>query len=171
MAGVPIIKNNFGVEKIGNTEFINFYSDTNSILHSGEKCFFLFANIYDIHRPLIGEGIIILDKFIDGLNKIYFIQLQKIHESPLIIDNYIFNNKIILTNQYKNGKVTSSSKATRLKKDQNIFEFFEYNLMKVESFFVRKEYNQLIQLRSEYLEVIRDDLQNQIKEIDLCLSK
>lgn len=140
----------FSFGHIGN-ELINLYSDENPILSVGDKCFFLFTNIIDYHRPIIGEGIIINDKFKDGLNKLYFIELIDIYELPIIINRFVYNKQFIM-----HPKTIIFHEKLNLKQ----------NLFPVEAFFIRDSIEKIKTLRTEYINLIKTDLLNSLKDID-----
>lgn len=152
--------NNF---RVNDRYFINLYSEENPILTSGEKCYFLFSNIFDIHRPLIGYGLIREDYFTDSLNKTYYIELIQITESQTIIDKFL--SKPVFLNQYKNQVITKSQKIHTLNKSLPD-NFYKLNLFKIESFFIRKTFEQIVTLREEFVQVIKEDLYRQIDEIE-----
>lgn len=143
--------------------FINQYTDENPILSKNDSCYFLFTNIEDIHRPLIGKGIVIDERFTDGMNKIYFIKLLEIMESPIIIDKFVFG-KILQLNQLL------SLNSSRMLIINNISEeFFNGNLFRIEAFFVRNSFEKITKLRQEYISIIKNDLNKQISDINQIL--
>ncbi|MCK9417698.1 hypothetical protein M0Q97_13730 [Candidatus Dojkabacteria bacterium] len=143
-----------------NNEFINLYSKDNPILNSGDSCYFLMTNNSDYHRPLICKGNIIMDLFSDGLNKDYYIELTEILETPKVkcefvlgaqftifpyIDEVLLNRKLIVINENTN---------------------FNKNLFKIEAFFIRNNYEKIVDLRNEYIKIIKSEMLKQISEID-----
>lgn len=148
--------------------FINLYSENNPILSADDECYFLFTNIIDIHRPLIGRGKIVSDIFSDGLNKIYFIELLEVIESPYIINKFI-NNKIFLLTpvdsenlKYQKQQILNSQTFSK--------DFLSKNLFKIEASFVRNNIDKINDLRKMYVSIIKKDLQNQIKDINDILN-
>ena len=149
--------NNFGV--IG-TEFINLYSKENPILHTDDICYFLFSNLHDYHMTLIGRGIIIEDKFTDGLNKAYYIRCLTIEENPNIIHEFVFGKPFIIYPY--NNEIIGTKKIVQI---EQYFDFSK-NLFKIEAFFVRPTIEKISEHRKEYIQVIHKDLLKQLKDIE-----
>lgn len=147
-----------------NNEFINLYSDENPILGQSEYCYFLITNNNDYHRPLICKGLIVGDKFTDGMNKIYYIMCTDILESPNIINDF-FIGKTFQTVIYDYEKdFIKSGKNMIFNYNSEIL--FRENLFPVEAFFVRKSLEKISVLRKEYISIIRRDLFKQISDIE-----
>lgn len=161
-----VIKNNF-FGYIDNM-FINLYSKENPILFTNDKCYFLFNNISDIHRPLIGYGTIFDDQHTDGMNKIYFIALEEIFEDDSTIKKFLHSNKTVMLHNYANESLTKSQKVHFLTPKTNQ-EFFNNNLFRIEAFFIRSTLEEIIKLRSEFVVVIKKDLEEQISDINELL--
>lgn len=155
------MENSFGL--VNNT-FINLYSAENPILNETDQCFFIFNNILDIHRPLIARGIIIRDAFTDGYNKTYDISLMEIYENPSIINEFFIGKTFELfsstsaTNKY--GKRFTMGETSDPK-------FFANNVFRIEAFFVRDSIEKIIELRKQYISIIKNDLLRQISDIDM----
>lgn len=149
----------FGI--INNT-FINIYNEENQILHIDNECYFIFQNISDYHKLLIGRGVIVDDNINDGMNKTYFIKLLEIIESPEIINKFIYGKQFSLI-KYDNNKITGSY--IKYITDKTLMKFFENNLFKIDGFFVRKKLELITKLKDEFNLVIINDLENQLKEI------
>jgi hypothetical protein len=143
-----------------NNEFINLYSKDNPILETDDQCFFLISNAIDYHRPLICQGIIMDDKFTDGMNKAYWIKYLNILEVPTIISEFFFGKSFFM-NVFNEGIVGNR----RLVQIGSGFNFTN-NLFKIESFFIRKSEEEIIKLRDEYILVIKKDLLKMIKDIE-----
>jgi len=144
------------------TELINLYSEENPILTKNDDCYFLFINTLDYHRPLVGRGIIIDDKFDDGMNKTYYIRLLEIIETPVIISKFITNNNIFVTPYDPETGVITTRRSTKIIENFD----FSYNLFSIEGFFIRKTLDNLIELRKEYTAMVRQDILKQIQDID-----
>jgi len=144
------------------TELINFYSEENPILNINDNCYFLFANTLDYHRPMVGRGIIIDDKFDDGMNKIYYIKLLEIIETPKIIADFVTNNFLYTAPYDIETKVIFNKKSTKILPNFD----FSLNLFCIEGFFVRNTLEVLIKLRKEYTSMVRNDILKQIQDID-----
>lgn len=148
--------------------FINLYSEDNPILSIDDECFFLFTNVIDVHRPLIGRGKIHSDMFSDGLNKIYFIELLEIIESPFIIKKFI-NDKIFLLTPIDSENLKYQKQ--QILNSQNISkDFLSKNLFKIEASFVRNTLEKISDLRKMYVSIIKRDFQSQIKDINEILN-
>lgn len=144
--------------------FINLYSDENPMLAPGDACFFLFTSIDSIHRPILGRGIVIADKLLDDLSKIYYIQAQEFIETPISLNKFLFNSMPFMLYQYANDRVMGG-KAYKL----NCYygaEFFANHLFKVEAFFVRNTLDKILSLRQSYIKIIRKDIVQQLQDID-----
>lgn len=157
---------------IDNT-FINLYTKDNPILVAGDKTYFLFSNVQDIHRKIIGSGTVIVDNFLDSMNKVYYIQLEEIFESDYIINKFLFSKKILLLNAYNGVDLATSQKTAFLnpaKLPNTDPKFFKENLFQIECFFVRPTFESILQLQMEYSDVIKSDLESQIEDINELLT-
>jgi hypothetical protein len=148
------IQNQFG------TEFINLYSVENPILNVDDICYFLMINNKDYHLPIRCKGIVMQDKFIEGMNKIYYVKILEIIENPKTINTKVLNNQYELF-KIENFKILSKKLYTII----NIKDFND-KLYLCDAFFVRKEFKEIDLLRDEYISEIKKDLLQQIKEID-----
>jgi len=151
----------FGI--INNT-FINIYNEENQILHIDNECYFIFQNISDYHKLLIGKGIIVDDNINDGMNKTYFIKLIEIIENPEIINKFIYSKQFSLT-KYIDNKITGNY--NKYITDKTLISFFETNLFKIDGFFVRRNLELINKLKKDFNLVIVDDLQKQLNEVNL----
>ena len=144
------------------TELINLYSEENPILTINDDCYFLFTNTLDYHRPLIGRGIIVDDKFDDGMNKTYYIRLLEIIETPKIIADFVTNNFLFVTPYEKETGIINCRRSSK------IIENFDFNinLFSIEGFFIRKSIEIITELRKEYTSMVRKDILKQIQDID-----
>lgn len=149
-------------------EAINLYSLENPILDEGDECYFLFFNLVDYHRPLLGKGTIITDRMIDGLHKKYFIELKEICESPKIIQEFILNKTFTLyagsaseTNRAEN----SFSKFRKIITAVNL-GVFKSKTFYTEAFFVRQKQEEILKFRSEYISVVKKEIEKQLTDIE-----
>lgn len=157
---------------VGET-FINLYSKENPMLSSGDQTYFLFNNVSDGHRKLIGLGTVRVDKFLDSMNKVYYIELEEIIEPDNVIKKFLFNKKTTLLNAYDGNEITLSQKVCMLHEKKLPLtdpQFFKSNLVQVEGFFVRQSFEDIKTLQLEFMQVIKEDLIGQIEDInDLLL--
>lgn len=140
-------------------EFINLYSKENPILETDDICYFLFTNNIDYHRPLVGRGIIIEDKFSDGMHKVYYVRLYEIIENPNIINEFV-NGKPFIVFPFS----TSIHNRKLIQVTPNFS--FQKNLFKIDAFFIRKTEEKINELRQEYIQVLRKDVAKQLKDIE-----
>jgi hypothetical protein len=165
------------------TEFINLYSDDNTILNNKDDCLFLLMNNTDYFLPIVCEGTVIDWKFSEGLTKIYYIQFKKIHDS-LDLARMTITNRNFFVRVFDNraGKVLEQTRITLL--TENFFNG-EYDsqdpdklvLFSVNSFFVRgfrrndpdhkaRQLENIKYLREEYLKVIEKDMIDNLKKLE-----
>ena len=165
------------------TEFINIYSDDNTILNNKDECFFLLMNNTDYFLPVICEGVVIDWKFSEGLTKIYYIQFKKIYDSLNLAKMTILNKNYFIR-AYDNvvGKMLDQVRITLL--TENFFNG-EYDsqdpakllLFPVNSFFVRgfrkgdtehksSQLENIKHLREEYLKVVQNDMMYNLKKLE-----
>jgi len=152
------MNNDFG--QVGN-EFINLYSKENPIMNINESCYFLFTNNNDYHRPMVAKGIIVDDKFTDGVNKVYYIVIQELLESPKVIQEF-FNECMFNLFPYSNDDKNHIKKLTQINRKFDL----KANAFKIESFFVRNTEEKILELRKEYISIIRKDILKQLADID-----
>lgn len=148
---------NFGIIK---NEFVNLYSEDNPILEEGDSCYFIFQNTTDYHMPMIGRGIIMNDVFTDGMNKLYFIKILEIIESPKVISEFIYQRTFEIL-PIKNN-VIGVKKINPISSKYG----FDNHVIPVEAFFTRKTEDKIKELRLEYLSIIKKDIQKQLKDIE-----
>lgn len=140
-----------------NGELINLYSKDNPILEADDICYGLIFNIDDYHRPIIIKGIIIEDTFVNGMNKQYDIRIIEILESPKVINEFVIGKQFVLTN--KNVVTKRNTLIT------NNFNFNDY-LIKLDAYFVRNSESEILKLRNEYIQIVRNDLQKMISDLN-----
>lgn len=145
-----------------NGEFINLYSKDNPILEANDICYYLVFNNTDFHRPLIGMGHVIIDKFSDGMNKHYFVHHKQFIEPQHIVDEFFFNKQF---DTFPYDESTSSMGARKLQVGNKKFDFQKYTF-KIESFFIRNSHEKIVSLRNEYISIIRDDVEKMLSDID-----
>jgi len=153
---------NFGVvEAIHNTvEFINLYSQENPIMNEGEICYFLLTNALCYHRPLITKGLIVEDKFADGMNKIYGIKILEIQESPKILKDFVYGNPFTLYPIENN--VIYSKRYVQVNPRIDLSKY----IVRLPGIFVRNTYEKAVDLRIDYVAEIKKDILKQLKEIE-----
>lgn len=140
-------------------EFINLYSKDNPILKVNDECYFLFTNINDYHRPLIGRGVIIDDKFSEGMDKTYYIRLTEIVENPNVINEFIYGQ------QFQVNPYDHNVHPRRMVKINSDFNFHR-NLLMLKSFFVRQTQEKIIELRKDYTQALKKDILKQLQDIE-----
>lgn len=140
-----------------NGELINLYSKENPILEADDICYGLIFNIDDYHRPIVIKGIIIEDTFVNGMNKQYNIKIIEILESPKVINEFVIGKQFVLTN--KNVVTKRNTLIT------NNFNFNDY-LIKLDAYFVRNSESEILKLRNEYIQIVRNDLQKMISDLN-----
>ena len=148
---------NFGI--IGN-EFINLYTKENPILEIGDVCYCLITNMVDFHRPLIIKANIVEDKFTDGMNKVYYVRCLEFGESPNILNEFLIGKSFIVYPH--NGEVLQNKKMVQVFADFDMTS----NLFKVDAFFVRQSLDKIIELRKEYISIIKKDIVKQLSDIE-----
>lgn len=145
-------------------EFINLYSEDNPILETGDICYCCLFTNDNWHRPLIVRANIVKDKFVDGLNKQYYIRILDILESEKTVLTYWVAHPV---NVYKVNSDESFQNRTIRQITLN-FDYSNY-LFKVDGYFVRNSEEKIRELRKEYISVVREDLEKMINDIDSIL--
>lgn len=143
-----------------NGEFINLYSQDNPILEDNDLCYCMITNNTDYHRPIIIKALVVVDKFCDGLNKQYFVRIMEILESPKTIQNFFLGCPFDIYPWY-DSEIHS-------KKTIQINASFDYNnnLFKVEAFFTRNTEKKILELRENYIKIIRADITKMLDDIE-----
>lgn len=144
-----------------NGEFINLYSKENPHLNAGDFCYGLIFNNKDYHYPIVVKCKVIQDKFNDGLNKQYYCQILEIVETPNVINNFIIGQPFNVY-PYYNGIDIHSKKIIQL---STKFKYDKYLFM-IDSFFVRPTYEQIIELRNYFKQVIKQDLMKMLSDLE-----
>ena len=140
-----------------NGELINLYSKDNPILEADDICYGLIFNIDDYHRPIMVKGIVVEDTFVNGMNKQYNIRIIEILESPKTINEFVIGKQFVMTN-----KDVVTKRNTLI---TNNFNFNKY-LIKLDAYFVRKTESEILKLRNEYIQIVRNDLQKMISDLN-----
>lgn len=140
-----------------NGELINLYNKENPILEADDICYGLIFNIDDYHRPIMIKGIVVEDTFVNGMNKQYDIRIIEILESPKIINEFVIGKQFVMTN--KNVVTKRNTLIT------NNFNFNNY-LIKLDAYFVRNSETEILKLRNEYIQIVRNDLQKMISDLN-----
>lgn len=143
-----------------NGEFINLYTKDNPILETNQECYGLIFNNESYHRPLIIRGVIVEDKFVDGVNKQYMIKILEVVESPKIIQEFFVNQRFYL-HPYYNENI-SQRKLVHINSNWNANNY----LVKLDAFYVRDSLNKITELRNEYISVVRKDLEKMLSDIN-----
>lgn len=143
-----------------NGEFINLYTKENPILETNQECYGLIFNNEDYHRPIIIRGIIIEDKFVDGLNKQYMVKILELIESPKILQEFFVTKQFYL--HPIENEIIKPRKLTLITKDINLNNF----AFKIEAFYIRNSLEKIKQLRNEYISVVRKDIEKMLSDIN-----
>lgn len=146
-----------------NNTFINMYTKDNPLLNIADECYFLFNNIEDYHKLLIGRGIIYEDTINDGIYKTYYVHLLEIIENPETIKNFVYDKQFALV-KFNNNKLTGNK--TQYINEEMPASFYEVNLFKVECFFIRPTLEKILNLKRDFTKVIIDDLNKQLSDLD-----
>lgn len=141
-------------------EFINLYSEENPILTTGEECFFMFNNTHDYHLPLIGRGMIRSDKYTDGMNKLYYIEIQEIIETKAIVERHIYNKPFAI--HAWDGTNIGAKKTVLFGQGTDLTKI----VIKLEAFFVRNSEEKIRELRKPYINQIKKDILVQLQDIE-----
>lgn len=148
-----------------NGEFVNLYGDENPILEIDDKCYFLLTNLTDYHRPLLCTGVIRTYKITEGQNRIYYIELVSILESPRIIKRFV-NNCSFGIIPYGKSNIDNYPRLYTKKIVTHSEKFLTGRVFPIEAFFVRESESKANELRKEYTNIILKDLKSQITDID-----
>ena len=140
-----------------NGELINLYSKENPILEADDICYGLIFNIDDYHRPIMIKGVIVEDTFVNGMNKQYDIRIIEILESPKTINEFVIGKQFVMTN-----KDVVTKRNTLI---TNNFNFNKY-VIKLDAYFVRNSESEILKLRNEYIQIVRNDLQKMISDLN-----
>lgn len=165
-----LLNNSFGVHPLINNSFINIYSADNPILNINDECYFLFTNNQDYHKLLIGKGIVYHDTINDGMNKVYYVKLHEIIETPKTIKTFVNKKQFLLykinINKLKGIDKKNIGYNVKYINDETDKEFLDNNLFKIDGFFIRETLNNIIELKKDFNKVIIMDLQNQMKDLE-----
>jgi hypothetical protein len=160
------INDYFGVV---NNQFINIYTKDNPILNIGDSCYFLFHNISDFHKLLIGKGIICEDSINDGMHKTYYVKLEEIIETPDVINKFVYEKQFILT-RYAGSANSDIKKITgnrvHIITNKTSLSFLNTNLFEVNGFFIRNTLELIKGLKSEFTNIIMEDLKQQLSDLE-----
>jgi hypothetical protein len=151
----------FKTHAIINNEFINIYNDENPIMEAGEECFALILNNFSWHLPVAVKALIKRDKFIDGGNKRYTLEIQSILESPEIINKF-------MVGQPFNVVIEQEDEIRDLKRTVYYGPGLDLTkvLFMVEGYFVRDSEAKIRQLQKEYISVVKEQILEQLKDIE-----
>ena len=95
------------------------------------------------------------------MNKIYYIKVQEIIESPIILREFMIGKQFWL-NTYNENVVTMTRKLVIITDN---FDFSK-NIFNIEAFFVRNSYQKIIDLRNEYVSILKKDILKQLNDIE-----
>ena len=150
-------RDDFGIIE---NEFINLYTEENPILTTHDECFFMLSNTHDYHLPLIGRGTIRSDKFTDGMNKHYYVEIQEIIETKFIVEKFIYNKPFVV--QAWDGTNIGARKTVLFGQGTDLTKV----VIRLEGFFVRNSEEKIKALRKEYISVLKKDIVIQLQDIE-----
>jgi len=148
----------FGLED--DTSLINIYSDENPVLKQNENCYFIFNSLTDAHIPMIGYGRILVDKYISGMDKNYYIKLLKLHSPDNVINKHFYDKQFRIAGF---GDNISKMILQKMNKDK----LQKHPIFVIHSFFVRNTAEKITALHNDYKKIIYYDLQKQLRELEL----
>lgn len=182
MSAKPIIRNKvstasktnvFGIETTRTCiNLINIYSDENPIIDDNEECYFLMFNTLDFHRPIVAKGTVLTKTYLNNMNVIYEMLLKEIVEDEDVIYDYVLGDVSFAYNTVEiENKTSRTSKSIYFHRERDLEKFIERCSNKecyiaTQAFFVRKDYKEILNLRLDYIEFIKGELNRQISEID-----
>lgn len=135
-------------------EFINLYSKDNPILETDDICYALIFSTTEYHMPLVIRGVIRKDVFVDGMNKQYYIEIQEILETPNVIKNFFIGKQFVLY-------PAEIKKTIQISPDLELSKY----LIKVDAYFVRNSEEKIQQLRTEYISIVKSDLERMLSDL------
>ncbi len=145
-----------------NGEFINLYTKENPILEPGDTTYALVFNVIDYHCPILVEGIVHSFKVVNGQDRIYNISLQRILDSPYMIDKLVINKSFEVYYISENNQLYRNHKQIQITADTDLTKF----VFPVEAFFVRQTESQAIEVRNFYCDIIEKDLNDMLTDIN-----
>lgn len=145
-------------------EYINIYNDENPMLHENDECYFLFSNVDDYHRPMIGYGTVVGDQYLDGLNKQYIIKLSAVSETEDVQQRFFYNRMFRISG--KSTKDTFTNSKPIVMRTENVEDILDNNFFRIDAFFVRNTYEKIEQMRVEYMGYIKNDLLRCLEDVD-----
>lgn len=147
---------------------INLISDDNPMIAPGKECYFLFTNVDDIHRLMIGQGTIVDQQYLDGLNQQYIIRLDFVCENELIKKRFFYDKVFKLSQFSVNGGYTEGRYTNmRYGESESICKKMFF---KIDAFFVRDNFDKINNLRKEYSKYIIDQLKSEIFDLEEILT-
>ena len=149
---------------IWDSECINLYTEDNKPLEIGDSCYCLIFNTIDYYRPLLCRGIVRDEKFDNGLNKEYYVQILEIIETPRNINTFVLSKQFVVYPLDNDGKIKS-------RKLQVLTHRTDYTniTFPIKSFFIRKELDQIKQIRVDFGNFMKDDLTQMLIETNSYL--
>lgn len=143
-----------------NGELINLYTAENPILEANDICYGLIFSVDNFHRPIIIKGVVVQDKFVDGMNKHYYIRITDIYESPKNLQKFFIGKQFTLYPWLHES--LGNKRNILITKDFNINNY----VIKLEGYYVRNSESKIIELRNEYINIVRKDLEQMLSDID-----
>lgn len=146
---------------------INLVNDDNPMIAPGNQCHFIFSNVDDIHRCLIGQGTIADQQYLDGLNQQYIIRLDFVCEPEEVKKRFFYDKVFRLSQMSSNGGFTDGR--------FTVMRYGEHDsicrkmFFRVDAFFVRPNFERAQELRLEYTRYIRSQLLKQLSDVEELL--
>lgn len=164
-----LIRNGIDFAIIGE-EYITLYNDDNTPMNVGDTAYCLIFNDQDYHLPIRIRGTIIADNFTTGQNKAYIVKFEEFLENPAVLKKFLHSKKISVIEVNIAGDPVGNQKPrvaglflTDTK--QNRWA------TRVESFFIRNSFEKINQLKHEYLDILKRDIQIQLEDVNQMLTE
>lgn len=144
---------------IWDSECINLYTEDNKPMEIGDTCYCLIFNTIDYYRPILCRAVIRDEKFDNGLNKEYYVQILEFLETPRNINTFVLGKQFVVYPLDGESKIKS-------RKLQVLTHRTDYATLTfpVKSFFLRGELAQIKQVRYDFGVYMRDDLTQMLVE-------
>jgi hypothetical protein len=154
-------RNNMAVNEEGRfklfTEFVNVYSDKNMFAKDGDIVYFLLMNNIHYYIPLIFKGEVLRGIFGEGMSVAYIIKPIEFIDTALT--RFVEGMPFTILGITPDGYI-SNVKDIQIRKVEYLLGDLA---VKQHCFFVRHNIEEIMELRREYSEWLRSDLENELK--------